>query len=133
MAATDLGAGVAITFSSGFFAEILSVDGPTITRDAVETSHSTTTAKTFLPSKMFDSGELTVEMNFDADAEPPIDGDAAETCTLTLPTPTGGMTGATIVGSAFMTGYTPSIPIEDRMTATATLKYSGDLTWNDAT
>jgi len=134
MAATDVGAGIALTFNSGFFAEILSVDGPSLTRDPVETTHSTSSnnAKTFIPSDFYDPGELTVEINYDPDAEPPID-QAAETVTITYPTPSGGMTGATVAGSGFMTAFTPSSPIEDRMTATATIKFSGDLTWTDST
>lgn len=132
MAATDVGAGVTVTFSSGFFAQILSVDGPTLSREAVETTHSTTsTGKTFIPSAFWDPGEITVEINFDADATPPISA-VAETVTVTYPIPTGSTTGATWSASGFMTAFSPSAPIEDRMTATATIKLSGDVTYVDA-
>lgn len=133
MAATDVGAGTTLTFSSGFAAEILSVELGGITREPVETTHSgTTTGKTYIPSAYYDNGELTVELNFDPDDEPPISS-AAETVTVTCPIPSGGSTGATIAGSGFMTAFSASIPIEDRMTASFTIKFSGDLTWTDAT
>lgn len=134
MAATDSGYGIAITFSSGFFAEILNVDWSGMSREAIDTSHATTTNgwMTFIPAGLQDPGELSVEINFDPDDTPPIDG-AAETVTVTFPTPVGGMTGATWAASGFMTSFEPSAPIDDRMTATSSIKFSGAVTFTDAT
>ncbi len=135
MAATDVGFGITLTFSSGFFAEITNVDG-SMSRDPVDTTHSTTTGgyKTFIPSDLIDHGEVEVELHFDPDVGTgiPIDG-AAETVTITFPTPVGGSSGATWAASGFLTNFSFSAPIDDKMTANATLKLSGDITYVDST
>ena len=125
----DSGFGTTITFSSGFFAEILSVDPPSMERAAIATTHSTTTGgkATFIPSDITDYGEIGVEIAYNPSTDPPIDA-AVETCTITFPIPAGGSTAATWAISAFMTNFTPTVPIDDRMTARATLKCTGDIT-----
>lgn len=124
--AVQIGTGTTITFDSGFFAQILSVNHSGISRGSIDTTHmGTTTARTFAATDLFDAGELEVEIHFNPDTRPPID-DAAETCTVTFPST------ATLAGSAFMTGFQYGDPLEDKMTATATLKFSGDLTFTPA-
>ena len=125
----DSGFGVAITFQTGFFAEILSVDPPNMTRAAITTTHSATSGgkATFIPSDIVDMGEMTVEMAFDPEEDPPIDA-AAETVTLSYPVKAGDTNPATWVFSGFMTSYQPTVPIDDRMTARAVIKVSGDIT-----
>lgn len=134
MAATDNGFGVTVTWESGFCAEIIAVRFSGMERQEIETTHSTSTDgwATFIPSDIKDLGELEVDLNFDADDTPPLT-EAAETCTVTFPTPVGGSSGATVAASAFMKMYSIDVPIDNRMTATATLKYSGAPTWVDAT
>lgn len=119
----DTGFGITITFDSGFLAEIIDVTLPEQTREPIDTTHTTTTngIMTFMPSDLIDSGELQVELNFDETASPPIDS-AAETCTITFGSAT------TWAASAFMTSYAPSAPIDDRMTASCTIKFSGAIT-----
>ncbi len=70
----DSGFGTTITFSSGFFAEILSVDGPDLSRDPIETTHMGTTNgnKTFIPSDLIDNGTLSVEIAYVPATAPPI-------------------------------------------------------------
>ena len=118
----ELGTGIAITFDSGFFAEIVSVNHTGLSRAAINSSHmGTTVAHTFTAAKLFDPGQLEVELHFDPDTRPPID-DAAATATVTFP---GGDTWA---ASAFMTDFEYTGPFEDKMTARGTLKYSGNIT-----
>lgn len=118
----DIGTGTSITFSSGFMAEILSVNHSGISREAIDDTHmGTTTARSFQPSDLYDPGELSVELQFDEDTKPPIDG-ATETITVTFPS------GATWAADGFMTDFEYSDPLEDKMTATATLKFTGDIT-----
>lgn len=122
MAAT--GFGITITFgTSGFSGEIIDTTPPEMTRESIETSHTETAnnRKTFIPADLGDDGELSFDINFDPDVDPPIDG-AAETITITF------ASGATWAFSGFMTGYAPAAPIDDRMTATVTVKVSGVIT-----
>lgn len=120
----EVGTGTAITFDSGFFAEIISVNWTGISRPVIETSHmGTTNAMTFTPGNLYDPGELSVEMAFAPGTAPPYDS-AAETCTVTYPD-TGA---ATWAAEAFMSEFETTGTLEERMTATATLKYSGVIT-----
>ena len=126
----DVGTGTTIGFgTSGFSAEILNVDGASMTREVIDTSHmGTTTWRTFIPGDLSDPGEVTFEFHFDPDAQPPING-AAEPITITFPLPAGQATPATLVGSGFISSWEFSDPFEDKMTANGTIKWSGALTW----
>ena len=68
-----------------------------------------------------DRCEFSEEIHFAAQTRPPID-QAFETCTLTLP---GGTTCAC---SDAMSNFTWTGQLEEKMTATCTLKFSGDFT-----
>ena len=129
MPISDEGTGVAIVFAtSGFSARLQSVDGPNMSRESINTTHmGTTTALTFMPADLVDSGDLTLTFHFDPSLTPPINA-AAETVTITWPVPAGLSAGATWVASAFMTGYQPGAQIGELMTAQATLKISGAIT-----
>ena len=123
------GFGITITFDTGFLAEIIDVTLPESARESIDTSHTATTdgMMTFIPSDLIDNGDLEVELNFDEDASPPIDSDP-ETVTITFPLRTGNTTAATWAFTGFMTNYAPAAPIDDRMTATATIKVTGAIT-----
>lgn len=81
-------------------------------------------SRTFIAGDLSDAGELEVEIHFNPDTRPPIEG-AAETVTVTIP---GSTTPATWAGSAFMTGCSVAFPLEDKMVMTCTLKFSGNIT-----
>lgn len=119
----DTGFGITVSFASGFLAEIIDTTPPSITRDEIETSHTTTPdgAKTFMMSDLIDYGELSVELNFDETEEPPID-QPFEAVVITFGS------GATWSFSGALKEYSPAAPIDDRMTATAVLKVSGKIT-----
>ena len=120
--AVTIGTSASIAFSSGFFAEITDINWSGINREAIDTSHmGTTGARTFTPAKLFDAGELEVEIHYIPATRPPIDQVAAN-CTITWP---GGKTWA---ASAFMTEFAIKGPFENKMTATCKLKFSGDIT-----
>ena len=117
----DISTGITITFSTGFLAEILDVSPPGSSRESIQTSHmGTTNAHTFTPADLVDWGELTVEMAFAPGTTPPITSVAEE---IVITFPDSGA--STWTFSGFMTGFEPSAPLEDRMTASATIKVSG--------
>jgi hypothetical protein len=123
------GQGVAITFASGFMAWITDVSVTGISRAPLETTNSATTvSRTFIPEKLVNYGELRVSLQLKTSADPPIEG-AAETVTITWPMETGGTTAPTWSGTGFMTGYEATGSINGIMTATATLKITGTLTF----
>jgi len=131
-AAPMQGHGVAITFGSGFFAWITDVNPSSMRREALETTNSaTTTARTFTPELLVNYGELRITFQFDASKDPPIEG-AAESITITFPRAAGAATAANWTGTGFMTAYEPTVPINGIMTATATIKWTGSITFNAA-
>ena len=119
-----VGTGTTITMASGFFAEILGINYTGISRPVIDTSHmGTTTAMTYTPGNLADFGELQVEMAFAPGTEPPWNS-AAETVTVTW----ADSGAATWAASGFMSGFEATAPLEERSTASATVKLSGDVT-----
>lgn len=127
MSATpDIGLGTQVTFASGFFARILSATRSGIKREAVDITNMSSAQgwMEFIASRLKDPGGLDVELLFDQDATPPI-GSAAETITITFPAPANKTNGATIVCTGFMTEEEIAIPVDDKMTQTVKIKFTG--------
>jgi hypothetical protein len=117
-----IGTGIAITFSTGFAAEIISVKHSGYSRPVIDTTnHSTSTARTFMPGSLATPGELDVEIVFDQSTKPPING-AAETVTVTFSDAT------TWAASGFMTDFEYESPLEDKMMARMKITLTGDVT-----
>ena len=120
-----LGNGSTITFgTSAFTAEIISIDGPDQSREAVESSHmATNNYHTFLPAGLVDGGSLEFEIAYDdSSGEPPITG-ATEVITVTY----GNGSTLSAVFDGFVTGFNPSAAIDERMTATVSVKVADDI------
>lgn len=131
----DVGTGASLTLvTSGWTGEILSINGNNIgAREVVETSHlGTTVARTYMPGDLYDPGELEVELAWDPD-EPPPYAAVAEVIRVTLPIPAGGAGGAKYEASGFLTQTGFAVPLEERMTASFTVKWSGEITQTDST
>ena len=137
MSIAVLGFGSSITFQSGFFANVTDISLSGITRESVDVTNfaSTNGWKEYMPSLMQDMGELEVELIHNTSTDPPSrdggDSVAAETVTVTFQTGSGESSGGSIACSGFMTSYDISVPGEDKVTATATLKFSGEPTFTD--
>jgi hypothetical protein len=119
----DIGSGTTLTFQSGFCAKVLELDVSGIKRASVETTTlETTTAKAFMPSDLYDPGDISLTMQFKTDATPPINTDASA-WTITWPD------GETMLGSGFLTDYDITCRTEEVMTAKVTIKNTGAITW----
>jgi hypothetical protein len=123
----DTGYGITISFASGFLAEIIGVTLPEMSRDEIDTSHTTTPngARTFIMQDLVNFGELSVELNLNPSTVPPIHGNF-EQCVITFPN------GATWTFQGALKSYSAEAPIDDRMTATAVIKVSGPITQANA-
>lgn len=129
----DVGTGTTISFpTSGFTASITSVSLADISRKEVDVTHMGSSTAEFIPADLVNWGSVEMEILFDPDSIPPIDA-AAETVTITFPIPALHSAGATAVGSAFLTKASGTIPLEDAMKMTCTLKWAGAVTFSDAT
>ena len=115
------GHGTVLAFAtSGFAAKLIGVDGPDMKRDSIdETYMDTVDAKAFDPADLYDGGELSLTVQHQTSALPPIGG-ANETVTIDW-----AGTGDVWSFTAHMTGYSPTAAIGSRMEAKVTLKISG--------
>lgn len=136
--AQDIGTGTTITFgTSAWAAQLIGVNWNGISRESILTAiMSTVGGRTFIPSDTYDPGEVVLEVAWDPDVPPPVvfNGPTVpETVTITFPIPSGGNVGGKLAASMFITGFEINDPWEERMTATVTLKASGDITQTDHT
>ena len=124
--------GTALTFSSGFFAEVQSVSLSGYERGVIETTHMTSTSgwRTFQASDLKSPGQITVALSFRPNDDIPITS-AAATLTVTFPVASGLSTGATLAVSAFLVSFEVTAVMDQRMEATAVLQLSGQPTWTD--
>lgn len=123
----------------------ISFDG--ITRDPLETTVLTSTvARTFTPSDLYDPGGMTIEFFYEGDevfitsgaGVPYITtstgGIAAETWTVTDPIPSGKNTGPTMAASGFIDNFTPGQKaVGELMRASVHVKFTGAVTFADST
>lgn len=127
MSAPQIGTGTTITFgTTNFVANIVSADVGEVKRDSKDSTYlGTTTAKTYIPVTLYDSGELGFKAQFDAanGTNVPI-AHAAETITIAF------AGGHSVAGTGFMTGYKITVQTEDIIMADFKVKFSGALTWS---
>ena len=119
----DIATGITIVFgTSAFEAEITDVAGPTSSRDSVEVTHQESIGgREFTPTDLPDYGEISWDIHFNPDDDPPVDL-APEVITVTWPS------GATWAFLGFVTSYEPAGPLLDKMTGSITVKISGVIT-----
>lgn len=109
-------------------AELLKVTPPQYSRDAVETTHMQSTGRyrEFIPG-MLNGGEVTLEISFTPSAADVIlaalENNSLGSFRITH------QSGITVTFSAVPTNYNPGLTIDDRNTASVTLKVSGKPLW----
>lgn len=132
----DIGTGTKVGFAtSSFTADLTGLTWSGISRESIETSHMETAApgadefgnRTFVPGDLSDPGELTMQIHFNPGTLPPID-QPAEVITITWPLTKNQTVAATWASEGFITDYNPDDPLEDKMTASITVKFSGNVT-----
>lgn len=118
------GHGTTIGFgTSGFAAKLIGVVGPGVERTAIDvTTMDTTNAMEYLEAALYDGGEVTLTLQFLGTDDPPYD-QPTETITIDW-----AGAGGTWAFPGFMTGYTPSAAINERMTTDVTIKVAGEIT-----
>ena len=122
--AVGVGDGTTITFaSSGFTGNIVSINGPSTSRAAVDKSHLGSSGwKEFQASGLVDGGEVSLTVQYDPTVSIPVSA-AAETVTID---PAGS--GQTLVFTAFVSSANHTFDLDEMMTADMTLKVSGAIT-----
>ena len=140
-ALVGVGTGTTIVFgTTSFTSNLLSLDWTGIKRKPLESSYMGTTAltsnatqfgsMTFIPGALTDAGSIKFKVQFNPDKIPILDS-AAETVTVTFPKG-ANTTGAKWAGSGFVTDFELNDPLDAIMTATVTVKISGNVTFTAA-
>ena len=110
--------------------EVFAVNPPNEQVDDVEATHYGSAGRTreFIAG-MIDAGESTVEMNYVPGSATDVLIRAAKTDGLTrdykIVAPVYDGTTWEITGTCYVKGYERSIPVDDRMTATLTVRFTG--------
>jgi hypothetical protein len=130
--ARDIADGATVSFGSVFSSlNLASISHSGVSRNTVDASHlGTARGKDFLASSMYDPGEMSCEVHFDPSLRTTIVNAMTNDSTaqaLSITYPNGGT--ATYVWSAYgyLTGFEVTATKEELMTATATVKLSGNI------
>lgn len=107
-------------------AQVTSISPPSLSRDTIDASHmqSPQRYREFV-SGMRDGGEVSIELDFERGSTTDVqlladfNSDAARNYRIVFPS------GQAWTFNAFLTGYEVSVPMDDKMTATATFKVNG--------
>lgn len=113
-------------------AEVISITPPSSSLDQIDVTHMTSPNRNreFI-SGLNDPGECSFDMNFIPGSTSddrlfellnlPVGTSRQRSCRISFPN------GVTWTFSAELTGYEPTVPVDDKMTATVTFKVSGSL------
>lgn len=132
----DVTTGTTVVFgTSGFTAEIVDLAFGGVSRKSIDVSHMGTSLPSsseygnmpFIPGRLSDAGELAMEIHFNPQTTPPLDL-VPETVTVTFPLFPGDTTPADFEFTGFVTGYDIGLPLDDKMTASMTVKVDGKVT-----
>ena len=122
--AAVVGTGLAITFSSGFMAEMLDFNHGSIERAVIPAStFATTGGMEYEAGNLYNPGEITAQIHHDPSALPPLTS-AKETVTVTYP----DAGAAAWAADGFLSEYEITSELEDRIVANVTIKLSGTIT-----
>lgn len=118
------------TFSyAGAIADIVSISGPGVTVATVDTTNIASIHRTFLGGTI-DSGELSMEINYDPNTPSGLENAFDNSATVAPPAVSCVITFSdlsTWTFSGFITGFSPSMAIDDRVTASITVKATSSI------
>lgn len=132
--ANDIGQGSYVTFgtivgnaATHYKVNNISLGG--VSRDVVDASHLLTSGgKEFIASEYYDPGELSLEIHHDPSLNPVnllTNVGTAQVCQIIFAN--GGTTTTKWSAYGFASGFEASVPKDDMMTGTLTVKLSGNL------
>lgn len=126
------GNGTTFTYDGGLVADVLSISTPSVSAATIDTTNIGSIHRTFIAGTI-DSGEMSLEImydpNSDTDIEDAWDNTATaapveKACVITF----ADAGTATFTFQAILTGFSASVAIDDKVTASITLRVSGPIT-----
>lgn len=140
MSAAQMGAGAAFGIGDGAspetftnLAEVVSITPPSDNTDIIDVTHmgSVNRTREFIAG-FIDPGDVSMEMNFVPGSAADVAVQAlrglATTTNFRITFPDGTAGSVTWIFAGFLSGYEPAIPLDDKMSATVTVKVSSSFT-----
>lgn len=129
MPTADNGTGASCSNGTASFL-ITSINGPDLSIADIETTHlGTTGARTYMAGDLTEGGTVSLDVEYDPGTSITLGG-TTTTWTLGYPLRSGQATAANLQFAGYINAYSPSIPLEDKMTATVGIKVAGPITRN---
>jgi len=129
MPTADNGTGATVGNGTASFL-IAAVNGPDQSIADINTSHlGTTGSHTYIAGDLVENGAVSLDVLYDPGTAITLGG-ATTQWTITFPMRTGQATAANLQFAGYINAYSPSIPLEDKMTATVGIKVAGPVTRN---
>jgi hypothetical protein len=123
---TFVGFGTALHTATGY--KITGVNHSGVSRAVADATHMLSSAKEFIGSAVYDPGELSVEVLFDAAIKPTADlANVATNQVVSVYWASGGTTTTLWSAFGYATGFEASAAMEDMNSGTLTIKLSGTL------
>jgi hypothetical protein len=123
---TFVGFGTALHTATGY--KITGVNHSGVSRAVADATHMLSSAKEFIGSAIYDPGELSVEVLFDAAISPRADlANVATNQVVSVYWASGGTTTTLWSAFGYATGFESSAAMEDMNAGTLTIKLSGTL------
>jgi len=135
---TDIQTGHSASIAFGttsWTANVTAINPGDVSREIIPTTYlGSSGAHTKIPGNLLQNGEWSLDFQYVVGLEPPV-AQPAETITITAPDHGGTMSSAaTIAGTGFISSWTPgTITTDELMTGTATIAWSGVVTYTSAT
>jgi hypothetical protein len=130
--AIDIGQGTFVSFGTALHSatgyKITGVNHSGVARAVADATHMLSSAKEFVASSIYDPGELSVEVLFDAAISPRADlANVATNQVVNVFWAAGGTTTTLWSAFGYATGFEASAAMEDMNAGTLTIKLSGTL------
>ncbi len=135
MPVADNGQSTTITFAtSAFVALVKSIDADGEKRKVLPTTHLASTTETCIPGDLVDAGEAEMEILMDPDdvVSRPATAGAPEVITIGFPLKTGDSVNAKVACSGFVIGWKFGAKVEELLSATVKIQFTGAKTWTNA-
>ena len=124
------GNGTTFSWAGGAVADVISISAPSVSVATIDTTNIASVHRTFLGGTI-DSGEVSLELMYDPMVDTDLEDDwdntattapIARACVITF------SDSATFSFSAIMTAFSSNVAIDDKVTASITLKITGAVT-----
>ncbi len=122
------GHGTTLTFGGTAIGEIVSISGPSLSREAIDVSNlgSANKWKEFIPG-MIDAGEISMTINYTETTANVLEGTLTATAASAVIVTFPGSD--TFTGSGIVTGLGTSIETEDKISQEVTIKLTGAMVY----